>query len=447
MASIIENSANSETLPVVDGIITSEDQVSVELETKLEISKETSPVDDDKSNLKKDDTAIEAKQRKKLDKLIDSILKKQSNGPKSQFNSVEDKYYALATKFMETQEQNKKLQLSSKDLEKTFAKVSNQRDYMQTEYSKALLVKEKLESLCRELQKQNKIVKEESIQRIEDEEKKRKDISNKFQGAIDEINSQVSQNSEKNNMLIQENVQLTTKLKDLIEQYEVREQHIEKVLKHKDLELQLANAKFQQSELKLTEQTERNKKEKALYDVQAVELNKRVEIHMENENQLKSQLTVYTQKYEEFQSTLTKSNQVFESFRTEMDKMTKKIKKLEQETNTWKVKYDSCDKTLKTMLVQNHELEEKNKKIQSKADIMETLSRSLQTERNNLKQECKDLAEKLNPPQPKVETESAESENKGAETEASVEATASQVVDTANAAQVDSNNDSEKAAE
>lgn len=277
--------------------------------------------------------------------------------------------------------------------------------------------------------------------------KKRKDISNKFQGAIDEINSQVSQNSEKNNMLIQENVQLTTKLKDLIEQYEVREQHIEKVLKHKDLELQLANAKFQQSELKLTEQTERNKKEKALYDVQAVELNKRVEIHMENENQLKSQLTVYTQKYEEFQSTLTKSNQVFESFRTEMDKMTKKIKKLEQETNTWKVKYDSCDKTLKTMLVQNHELEEKNKKIQSKADIMETLSRSLQTERNNLKQECKDLADKLNPPQPKVETESAESENKGAETEAPVEATASQVVDTANAAQVDSNNDSEKAAE
>jgi len=43
------------------------------------------------------------------------------------------------------------------------------------------LVKEKLESLCRELQKQNKLVKEESIQRLEDEEKKRKEISNKFQ--------------------------------------------------------------------------------------------------------------------------------------------------------------------------------------------------------------------------------------------------------------------------
>ncbi len=199
-------------------------------------------------------------------------------------------------------------------------------------------------------------------------------------------------------MLIQENVQLTTKLKDLIEQYEAREQHIEKILKHKDLELQLANAKLQQSELKLTEQVERNKKEKAMYEMQAHELTKRCEIHMEAEGQLKAQLTVYTQKYEEFQSTLTKSNQVFESFRTEMDKMTKKIKKLEAETNNWRVKYESCDKTLKTMLVQNHELQEKNTKVQSKADIMEQLSRSLQTERNTLKLELKALQDQINPP-------------------------------------------------
>lgn len=173
-----------------------------------------------------------------------------------------------------------------------------------------------------------------------------------LKGAIDEINTQVSQNSEKNNMLIQENVSLTNKLKDLIEQYETREAHIEKLLKHKDLEMQLANAKLQQSELKLTEQVERNKKERAVYDVETIELTKRCEIHIENENQLRKQLQVYTTKYEEFQSTLTKSNEVFESFRTEMDKMTKKIKTLEKETNNWRVKYESCDRTLKTMLVQ-----------------------------------------------------------------------------------------------
>jgi len=366
-----------------------EQQIIVKLEEKLDVT--------DKTSKPKGEDTIDAKQKKKLDKLIDSILKK-PNSAKAQFCSVDEKFYALATKFMEQQEQLKKQKLGGIEMEKTFMRVSNQRDCVQTEYTKVLLVKEKLESLCRELQKQNKIVKEESIARIEEEEKKRKEISNKFQGAIDEINTQVGQNSEKNNMLIQENVQLTTKLKDLIEQYEAREQHIEKVLKHKDLELQLANAKLQQSELKLTEQTERNKKEKTLYDAQTGELTKRVEIHMEAEAQLKSQLTVYTQKYEEFQSTLTKSNQVFESFRGEMDKMTKKIKKLEAETNNWRVKYESCDGTLKKMLLQNHELQEMNKKIQSKADIMEQLSRSLQTERNTLKQQVKTLEDTINPP-------------------------------------------------
>ncbi len=85
-----------------------------------------------------------------------------------------------------------------------------------------------------------------------------------IKSAIDEINSQVNSNTEKNNGLIQENLQLTTKLKGLLEQYEAREQQVEKLIKHKDLENQLANAKFQQSELKLAELTERHKSEKAI---------------------------------------------------------------------------------------------------------------------------------------------------------------------------------------
>ena len=43
--------------------------------------------------------------------------------------------------------------------------------------------------------------------------------------------------------------------------------HVEKVLKHKDLEAQLADAKFQQSELKLNEMIERSKKEKEIVNI------------------------------------------------------------------------------------------------------------------------------------------------------------------------------------
>ena len=78
---------------------------------------------------------------------------------KTQFNTVEEKFYALAQKYGDSQEQNKKLILNSKDVEKTILNITKQRDQIQTEHGKTLLVKNKLESLCRELQRQNKLVK------------------------------------------------------------------------------------------------------------------------------------------------------------------------------------------------------------------------------------------------------------------------------------------------
>lgn len=397
MASIVDTSNMESQISSSNGKDHVE-ETSTSLETKLSIDDSSESKNNDKSKNGSEENLlnIDAKQRKKLDKLVDGLFKKSTNNKQAVPASLEEKFYVLAQKYVDSQEQNKKLQLAGKEGEKTMSNLSKQRDQIQSEYGKTLLVKTKLESLCRELQRQNKLVKEESIQRIEEEEKKRKEISNKFQGAIDEINQSVASNSEKNNTLIQENVQLTTKLKNLIDQYEVREQHIEKVLKHKDLEIQLANAKLQQSELKIVELTERSKKEKTIYDTHILELTKKCEFHQESENQLKSQVQLYTQKYEEFQSTLAKSNQVFESFRSEMDKLTKKIKKLEQETAQWKLKWEQSDAALKTCLAQKEEIDEKAKKAQSKADIMEQLSRSLQTERNSLKQAVKELEEKLN---------------------------------------------------
>ena len=80
------------------------------------------------------------------------------------------------------------------------------------------------------------------------------------------------------------------------------------------------------------------------------ELLQRCKIQDESEKQLKAQLAVYTEKYQEFQSTLSKSNQVFETFKSEMEKMTKRMKKLEQETNTWKGKYEAAAKSLSNIL-------------------------------------------------------------------------------------------------
>ena len=56
-----------------------------------------------------------------------------------------------------------------------------EKDQLQNEHSKAVLAKSKLESLCRELQRHNKLVKEESSARAKEEEEKRKQVTTRFQ--------------------------------------------------------------------------------------------------------------------------------------------------------------------------------------------------------------------------------------------------------------------------
>lgn len=95
--------------------------------------------------------------------------------------SMEERFYLVAEKLLEEQENSKKMQSSIKEMEKNVQNLTKQKDFAQNEYTKALLAKDKLENLCRELQKYNKTIKEENLMRIKDEEDKRKEITSKFQ--------------------------------------------------------------------------------------------------------------------------------------------------------------------------------------------------------------------------------------------------------------------------
>lgn len=65
---------------------------------------------------------------------------------------------------------------------------------------------------------------EESLQRMREDEMKRKEISTHFQSTLVDIQSQIEQHSNRNNKLCQENSELASKLKTIIEQYERREE-------------------------------------------------------------------------------------------------------------------------------------------------------------------------------------------------------------------------------
>lgn len=340
----------------------------VDLEPVDDKPKDTDIKTDD-PKAKKDKTKEEKKSKKKEDKTIDHILRALSS-----LHTTEEKLAALCKKYADLHEEHRVLQTSNKQNTRKLSVVSREKDQLQSEHTKAVMAKSKLESLCRELQKHNQVIRQESLQRAREEDEKRKEISNKFQTTIVEIQQQMTDHHERNQKLREENQELAAKLKKFIEQYELREKQVEKVMQHRELEQKLADAKLAQSNAILKEEQERNKKEKELLVIQATEGQKKATL-------LEAQLAMYKERYEEFQTTINKSNEMFQKFKTEMDKMTKRIKKLEKDGAQWKQKWENSNKALIEMAEEKTLYDREKPLLMGKIKKLESLCRAMQAER------------------------------------------------------------------
>nr|XP_032828760.1 alpha-taxilin-like isoform X2 [Petromyzon marinus] len=320
-------------------------------------------------------SAAEKKKAKGLGKEI-TLLMQALNA----LSTPEEKLAALCTKYTQLLEEHRATQRQLKGLEKKHLAAARERDHLQTEHGKALLARSKLESLCRELQRHNRTLKEENLQRAREEEEKRREVTAHFQATLSEIQAQMGQHNERNARLKQENMELADKLKKLIEQYELREEHVNKVFRNKDLQQQLSDAKLQQTTELLEVSGEQHLKEKELLIKQVTETQRRCEHMKQQEIQLKQQLALYTEKFEEFQGTLSKSNEVFNTFRQEMEK----IKKLEKETSVWRTRWESSNKALLDMVEEKTRQDREKEGLNAKVQKLEKLCRALQNERNEL---------------------------------------------------------------
>ncbi|XP_037102581.1 gamma-taxilin [Syngnathus acus] len=305
----------------------------------------------------------------------------------------EEKLAALCKKYADLLEESRRMQKRLKALQKKQSQIVKEKIHLQGEHSKAILARSKLESLCRELQRHNKTLKEENAQRSREYEEQRKEAMLHFQMTLSDIEMQMEQHSSHNIKLKQENMDLAEKLKKLIEQYELREEHIDKVLKHKDLQQQLMDAKMQKITEMMKEVEEKQQRERNVLLKDATESRRKCEMMKEQEVQLKQQLSLYMDKFEEFQSTLAKSNDVFTTFRQEMEKMTKKLKKLEKETTQWRTKWESNNQTLLRMAEEKTLQDGHFKALQGKLELLERLCRALQKERNDLNNQLSLLQE------------------------------------------------------
>lgn len=299
-------------------------------------------------------------------------------------STPEEKLGGLCKKYAELLEEHRNAQKQMRVLQKKQTQLIQEKDHLRNEHSKAILARSKLESLCRELQRHNRTLKEDGVQRARLEEEKRKEVTSHFQVTLNDIQAQMEQHNERNANLRQENMELADKLKKLIEQYELREEHIDKVFKQKDLQQQLVDAKLHQAQALLKDSEDRHQKEKDFLLKEAAESQRMYELMKQQEVHLKQQLSLYTEKFEEFQNTLSKSNEVFTTFKQEMEKMTKKIKKLEKETTMYRSRWESSNKALLEMAEEKTLKDKEFESLQVKVQRLEKLCRALQIERNEL---------------------------------------------------------------
>ncbi|KAG4151731.1 hypothetical protein ERO13_D04G084700v2 [Gossypium hirsutum] len=254
--------------------------------------------------------------------------------------------------------------------EKEFLEFSLKYQQILAERDAAIAVRDKLESLCRELQRQNKMFMDECKRVSTEGQNLRLDLSARFQDAIKDVSNKLEEQKDECLSQLKENEMLRNKLKEFADQCALAEQQYAQKLKQKTLELQLANLKIKQHEEKLVEEQAQMK----VYSEQVLQL-------LATEKNLRLQLTADGEKFQQFQDALFKSNEVFETFKQEIEKMAKSIKELEKENAFMKSKCEKSDVTLIELVEEREQMKKQLQKTKNQKDKLESLCRSLQAER------------------------------------------------------------------
>lgn len=256
------------------------------------------------------------------------------------------------------------------DLRNQNEQLANEKQTASAQLAKSLVLREKLESLCRELQRHNKQLTDECKRIASEEQQKRLDLSTRFHDAIKDVTAKLEDQGDERLRQIKQNELLQEKLRQFAQQYELQEQQYSEQLKAKSLEHQILEVKLKQQE-EINKQGEANLQ---TYTEQIAQL-------LQTEQDLRGRLALYGEKFEQFQDMLTKSNEVFASFKTQMEKMSKTIKKLEKENLTLQKKCEKSDVSLIELVDERANLKQQLETTKNQKEKLEALCRILQAER------------------------------------------------------------------
>ncbi|KAH7430716.1 hypothetical protein KP509_08G011200 [Ceratopteris richardii] len=256
------------------------------------------------------------------------------------------------------------------DLRKQKEQLINENSILNAQLAKSKLVREKLESLCRELQRHNKQLTDECKRIASEEQQKRLELSNRFHEAIKDVTVKLEEQGDERLRQAKQNELLQEKLRQFTQQYELQEQQYAQHLKAKSLDYQIL-------EVKLKQQEEINKQGEA----KLFGLTEHITQLLQTEQEQKARIALYGEKFEQFQEMLSKSNEVFASFKTQMEKMSKTIKNLEKENLALKRKCEKSDVSLIELVDERAQLRKQLETTRNQKERLEALCRTMQAER------------------------------------------------------------------
>ncbi|KAE9366164.1 hypothetical protein N431DRAFT_472719 [Stipitochalara longipes BDJ] len=253
--------------------------------------------------------------------------------------------------------------------------LQKEKDHTRTDLSKTTTLKEKLEKLCRELQKENNRLKAENKTLGDAEKDNHAAWDEKFKQVLWELQDYQEAKDHPQAQVVNIEVDdlFKQRFKSLIDQYELRELHFHSLLRSKELEVQYNMARF-----------DREKKTAEAEVTRSRALNAQVLTFSKTETELRNQLNIYVEKFKQVEDTLNNSNDLFLTFRKEMEEMSKKTKRLEKENMNLTRKHDLTNQNILKMAeertktnLEMDSLRKKNEKLTSIINQMQKQGRGV----------------------------------------------------------------------
>ncbi|KAI5865611.1 myosin-like coiled-coil protein-domain-containing protein [Durotheca rogersii] len=298
------------------------------------------------------DTAAEKEQEAEIDREVRKA-NRELNHQMNKMNDLE-KIDLLTKRSSELFASMKRLERENIKNKKRADQLQKEKDSSRTDLSKQISLKEKLEKLCRELQKENNKLKNEHRALNDTHDRLKVSSDERFKKVLETLEGYQEEKDNPRKQVVYMKVEelFKARFKSLIDQYELRELHFHSAMRTKEIEVQWNMARYEQQ--KKTAEAEASR---------ARQLNSQVLTFSKTETELRNQLNVYVEKFKQVEDTLNNSNDLFLTFRKEMEDMSKKTKKLEKENDAYKRKEGALNQNILKMA------EERNRHLKDLEDI------------------------------------------------------------------------------